>query len=142
METAKVYVGKLLIPANAVVNKVKRVALNNNATRPKDILAAQAAHKAEGTDMAMLSSKRFFYEQFNLVGYRVERMFLEMDAVRNGAWFNKSYNYKCFVVDIRTATQMLFAYMLMFMIERGSIFPLIYPGSPLEMGARMRTNPN
>ncbi len=136
------YALKALTPACAISNKIKAKAVKINSTRPKDILDAQAAHKAAGTDMALMSSNRYFYEQWNLIGYRVERLYLEVEAVVGGAYFNKSYKIKNFIFDLRTCTHILFAYLLSNMLGRNSVFPLIEPGSPLEMAARTRANPN
>ncbi len=141
MQTAVQYATKAVSPAFAIANKVKAKAVKSNNLRPTDILERQAVHKLAGTDMAAESSKKFFRDQWNLIGYRVERMYLEADAVYNGAWFNKAYNLKCFVQDFRTATHMLFIFLFTRMWFRVSIFPPLEPDSPLHYGRQMAINP-
>ena len=141
MQTAKCYATKAISPAVSIVRKIKTKAVNSNAGKPKDILDTQAAHKAAGTDMALTSSKRFFREQVNLVPYRVERLYLEVEYIANGSYF-KDYTYKRFIFDLRTLTHVLCVYLFTKMAGRHSVFPLIEPGSPLEDGIRLRTNPN
>lgn len=99
------------------------------------------ANEATGTDAASLSTKRFLHEQHQLMSYRVVRFFEESRYIASGQYF-KHYNFGCFLQDARFLTQAMFIFLCAVLVGRRSIYPPIYPDSPLAIALDHKVNPN
>lgn len=135
------YAGKITRPICNAVAKFERRSQIKKAALDGPIAEYIAQHEAAGTDAARASTRRFVQEQKQLVHYRVTRFFDEARVIASGEYF-KNYNYKNFIIDLRTLTKVLALYLAVYCIARRSAYPLITPDSPFALALKYKTNPN
>lgn len=133
-------VNKVTQPLVNVVLKVESRAIRKTATVDAALAAQIALHDAAGTDAAQASSRRFVAEQKQLLSYRVARAFAEGRYIFSGEYC-KNYDYKAFIIDLRTVTRIIILYLLGYIFGRGSIFTPITPDSPFVLALETKPNP-
>lgn len=132
---------KVVQPFVNTALKIEARAVRHTAAVTGAVADQIAQHDLAGTDAAQASTRRFVAEQQALVGYRVARFFHEARFVASGEYF-KDYDYKKFIIDIRTLTRMLFLVLVFHVLGRQSVFTPIVPGSPFVEALMTKPNPN
>lgn len=121
--------------------KVEKRAVRKTGALQGAVAEQVAIHDAAGSDAAQASTRRFVAEQQSLFNYRIARFFHEARYIASGEYC-KGYNYKNFIIDLRTVTKMVALYLIFRILARGSVFPAITPDSPFVLALETKTNPN
>ena len=138
----KSVVNKVAIsPATKLGSAVYAGAVKRTARYQDEYATNMAAHNAAGTDFAMTTTNKFIQDSFKLIPYRIERAGDEFKYLCSGQHC-KNFGLKDAVVELRFITRVLFVFMFVCMVSRGSMFPLIEPDSPFAEGFQYKMNPN
>ncbi|KEG07094.1 hypothetical protein DQ04_10931010 [Trypanosoma grayi] len=134
-------VAKIMAPLCKVAGKIEQRSVKKLSVVDAGVAQAIAEHNANGTDAAVCSTKRYIYEQKQLINYRVVRFFDECRYLASGEYF-RTYTVKNLIWDVRFFTKVLLLFILGVLFGRQSIFPPIDPDSPLVTALETKVNPN